>query len=132
MKNEKVEITNLFNQSRKEKKINIIKKSKHGGLIDCTIFARYFYYKYLDKNRMREMTGIFNKRKYNNKEEIEKDYSEEEDDENEEDKNDDCEENTEVKAYQKDNENKEDNNKFYKGRFIIIDVDTTSFKQKNC
>ena len=78
------------------------------------------------------MTGIFNKRKYYNKEEIEKDYSEEEDDENEEDENDDYKENTEVKAYQKNNENKEDNNKFYKGRFIIIDVDTTSFKQKNC
>jgi len=137
--NEKVEITNLFNQSRKEKKINIIKKSKHGGLIDCTIFARYLFDKYLDKTKIRKMTGIFNKRKYYSKEETQSDNNwDEGDDSSEEENNYDYEEendNTEIKKDKKNDYDKKETknvNKLYKGRFVIIDVDTTSFRQKNC
>ena len=37
---EKIEITDLFRQCRNEG-ININSKSCHGGLIDCTVFARF-------------------------------------------------------------------------------------------
>ena len=70
----------LFRYAR-NKKINIDKKSRHGGLINCTIFGRILYEKYLNKKRMIKMTGIYTKRKYLRK----KDYDEREEDTQEED-----------------------------------------------
>ena len=61
----------FFNYARK-KGININSKSSHGGLIDCTILARILYDKYLDKNIMIKMTGVYIKPKNYNKEK--KDY----------------------------------------------------------
>ncbi len=104
---------NLFREARK-KKININSKSRRGGLIDCTIFARLLYDKHINKNRIVKMTGVFSKRKYyrekveeNEKEEL----SEEEDDDND--------------------IIEENHNIFSCGRFIAMDTDTTSFKRKN-
>ena len=50
----------LFREARKNK-ININSKSRRGGLIDCTIFARLLYDKHLNKNKMIKMTGVFKK-----------------------------------------------------------------------
>ena len=68
---------------------------------------------------MTKMTGIFSKRKYYKKE-----RKKEDDDKEDYDDSDD-----------QDNEDDEDiinQNIFSHGRFIVIDVDTTSFKRKNC
>ena len=71
------------------------------------------------------MTGIYNKRKYyKRKEDVEEnedddDYKED-DEENEEDDDNDY------------NNDKINENKFYKGRFVVIDTDTTSFKKNIC
>ena len=59
------------------------------------------------------------------------DSSEEENNYDYEEKND----NTEIKKDKKNDYDKKENknvNKLYKGRFIIIDAYTTSFRQKNC
>ena len=111
---EKIEITDLFRQCRNEG-ININSKSCHGGLIDCTVFARFLYDKNL-KTKTIKMTGIYKKRKYYQLDELKEDIVEEEDDDEREEE----EEVGEIK------------NKLYKGRFIVIDVDTTSLKRKNC
>ena len=116
---ESVKLNNdLFKLARKNG-ININTKSRRGGLIDCTIFARLLYDKKLNKSLMTKMTGIFSKRKYYKKE-----RKKEDDDEEDYDDSDD-----------QDNEDDEDiinQNIFSHGRFIVIDVDTTSFKRKNC
>ena len=44
----------LFSQARKNK-ININKKSKRGGLIDCTIFARLLFDSNIDKRKIIKM-----------------------------------------------------------------------------
>ena len=42
--------------ARPEKnKININKKSKRGGLIDCTIFARFLFNSNIDKRKLIKM-----------------------------------------------------------------------------
>ena len=53
----------LFNIGREEG-IKINRKTRHGGLIDCTIFARILFEKYLVTKEKINMTGIFKKRKY--------------------------------------------------------------------
>ena len=103
----------LFRHARKNK-ININKKSRHGGLIDCTIFARLLFDSYIDKRKLIKMTGIYKERKYFKK------LNEEEEDEEEED---------EIEAKKQTIKNK---NIFSKGRFVVLDTDTTSFKRKNC
>ena len=107
----------LFKYARKNG-ININSKSRHGGLIDCTIFARLLYDKKLNKRQMTKMTGIFSKRKYY------KNGNDREDEKYDEDSIDDDEEN--------DDEDEINQNIFSHGRFVVIDVDTTSFKRKNC
>ena len=69
----------LFNEARKNK-ININKKSRRGGLINCTIFARLLFDKNIDKRKIIKMTGIYKKRKYY----IKKEEEEKEDDNNDE------------------------------------------------
>ena len=83
----------LFRYERK-RKINIDKKSCHGGLINCTIFGRILYDHCLNNKNFTKMTGIYNKRKYyKRKEDVEEneddDNYEEDDEENEEDNDDD-------------------------------------------
>ena len=103
----------LFNQARKNK-ININKKSRRGGLINSTIFARLIFDKNIDKRKMIKMTGIYRKRKYYIKKEEEEE--EENDDEEEEEEDDE----SLIK----------DKDIFSKGRFVAIDTDTTSFYNK--
>jgi len=109
----------LFSQARKNK-ININKKSKRGGLIDCTIFARLLFDKNIDKRKMIKMTGIYKERKYYKK--LGKEGNEKEEEEEEEEDKEDKEERKQVKKYKK----------FSNGRFVVLDTDTTSFKKKNC
>ena len=106
---------NLFRQARKNK-ININSKSRNGGLIDCTIFARLLYDKHVNRNKMVKMMGVFSKRKYYREKEEENESEEELSEEDDDDDNDNIEEN---------------HNIFSCGRFIVVDTDTTSIKIKN-
>ena len=124
VKHESIKIQrDLFNQARKNK-INIDKKSRHGGLINSTIFARLIFDKHVDKRKMIKMTGIYRKRKY---------YIKKEEDEEEEEEEEEKEEEEEEDMNHEEDEDKNlitDRSIFSKGRFVAIDTDTTSFYNK--